>query len=313
MRNLLLGVFGELLERSPLREKFGGVFNFLVALISVHCEEFEGLVELVKHKSDLFLLVLHKLNLVLHGEERFHVSQVLILVVRALRSLLHESLHLLDFLLDSLDHGLADKRVGVGFGVSFEGCGVGGSSKGEPLVRLVLVLDRDVNLAFLGDCVAHEVLTVLGVLNFVGNLLRLLFARLDHDFEVVATGGTILLVLVTSLNDEFGLLVEAVSFLDSGTVTQRFLCLSVKEEAERNVGGGKIAALDGQLNDGFSLVTEGSEVGREGRHFSLGDELAGHVDRVLADRLGRLVSRSEVHLDVHLLEANTLDSDGNST
>jgi len=105
-------------------------------------------------------------------------------------------------------------------------------------------MDPNINFALFVDCVLDIVLAIIGISDFSRDLFWLLFSSLDGDLEFVATGFTVLLHLVTSLNDELNRFIEGTFSHETGAITEGLLRLGVKEERELSVGGGQIIARE---------------------------------------------------------------------
>lgn len=135
-------------------------------------------------------------------------------------SLLDESLELLDLLLSVLDKSWAGQLVHVGVGGTTEAGSVWGATDSLPLTLVVLVGDLDFTLDLSVDGVADVVFTVVGVLNLSLDLLGLLLDGLDADLELITTRSSVLLLLVTSLDDESDLLVDRAVLEQTWTVAE---------------------------------------------------------------------------------------------
>ena len=112
------------------------------------------------------------------------------------------------------------------------------------------------------DLIPDVVLAIVSINNLCRNLLRVLLTCKDADFEIVTTRGTILALIVTSLDDELDWLVDGAVCEQTRAVAERFLGFGVQEECESGVGRREVIASKSELHDGrvtsIALVWGGS-------------------------------------------------------
>ena len=172
-------------------------------------------------------------------------------------SLLDEGLELLNLLLSVLDHSGTSQLVHVRVGALAEASSVGRTTDGLPLALVVLVGNLDLALDLSVDSVADVVFTVISVLNLSWDLLRILLNRFDADLELITTRGSVLFLLVTSLDDEGDLLVDSALLEETWTVAERLVSLGVQEEGKVDVGGRQVVACERELHNSYiSFVRE---------------------------------------------------------
>lgn len=268
--DLLLDILGKLLERSPFIEEFLAKLDFLFFLDSVGGEELEGLVELVENERGLVVEGVDLGHVVLDAHEGLHIAQILVLAGSTGGGLLHEGLLGGDLLLSEFQEGRTGQVVGVGWGCGVEGSSIGGTTHVLPDALVVLVGNLDIDIAFVVDSVLDVVLAIVRVGDLGLDLLWLFLAGGDSHLEVVTARGTVLLVLVTGLNDELDGLADAEVLEHARSIAERLLGLGVKEEVELGVGRGQIVA--GELNLHNGDVTLVTKVGGHRGELGLGNE-----------------------------------------
>ena len=159
--NFFLDVPGELLEVSPLVEQLGRRLDLLVLRDTISLEELERLVELIEQKGCLIIFTVDNLHGILDGNEVLDYTEILLLNRRTGSSFLHESLQLLDLLLDILDQGGAGQMVVLGLRRGREARGVRGAANCLPGALVVLVGNLDIKVALLVNTVLNVVLAIV--------------------------------------------------------------------------------------------------------------------------------------------------------
>ena len=271
--------------------------------------------QLVELKDDLVVLVDGILNAVLDSEELVDAGQVLLLKVESALGLLHEGLELLNVGHAVLVERRADHLVGLGSGVLDESSTVGLSTDGGHGTSLVFEVDLNHNFSRLVHLVNDGVGSVLLVNDFTGDLDGggvLVTLGFDGDAEVVVSGDTVLVVVISGLNHEFDGLSNLHVGEDSSSVAQGLGGASVEEETELARGGGEVLVHHHELHNGGFRSVDG-KVGGLAVHLSLTHPDSGHELRVLVG-LGRgVLSSCEVDLAVVVDEAHSLNHKGLAT
>jgi hypothetical protein len=173
---------------------------------------------------------------------------------------------------------------------------------------LLVILEEhaDVYGALFVNLVLDEVLAIVVVVNLAGNLNTL--GGLDVHLENVATRFTVLVLVVTSLNNKLNGLANGLVFQNTGAKGKRLVGTGVKEVGVAYGGSGKFATEDRKLHSAL-LGSKALEVGGDCGHFSFTNELARYVESVLTRSIDKGVANGEVDLDGLVFEALTLNSD----
>lgn len=143
---------------------------------------------------------------------------------------------LLDNLSDVLGENGTVQGVVVNGGRGSEASLVGGSTKGNHLILVVLEQDSNVNVTLIGDGVLNEVLTIIMIGDFTGDLETIF--GLDVDLEGVTSGLSVLAFIVTGLDDELNWLADGLILEDTWSKGKRLVSARVKEVGVVNVSGG---------------------------------------------------------------------------
>ena len=110
---------------------------------------------------------------------------------------------------------------------TIEASTVGRSSEVLPVAFVVLVSHFDIHINFSVDLVLDVILSIVGIDNLARNFLWLFFFCLDGDLELVTTGLPVLVLLVTSLNNELYGLTDSAVLKKTGTIAERLVSPSV--------------------------------------------------------------------------------------
>lgn len=332
--DLLASFLGDLLDIGPLLLQLGELLNLSVLRKFLGLEELEGLLELVNLESDHLLLPVALLDVLLHLKKSLDVLEILVLGVDLLLGLGKLRGESLEVLLDVLVHSTATEHVVLFLGTLDELSFVRRASHGLKLAILVKEVDVDEDLASLVGGVLDIVLTVVGIsdtrrdfnllelglgLDFLilfwwdwervagvvhwNWLLLYLDGNSSDDFnlEVVATRGSVLVLIVSSLNGELSWMVWSDSWQETRSIAEGLVGSGVEEILEVNPSGGDVLSADDDLHDGLpgSKLTE---VRGQASDLTRVNESARNGLSVFAYGVAWLVAKREENADSCLLE-----------
>lgn len=139
---------------------------------------------------------------------------------------------------------------------------------------------------------------------------------LDFDGEDISTRSSVLIVVISCNDSERGWLSWAKSLEETSSVSERVFSSGVQEVLERNPSSGEISISDGELHNAF-LGNIGSsnrlKAWSNALNFSLRNESAWNLKSELGWSINWLVSLSEEHSDVHILETSAVNFQCNVT
>lgn len=250
--DLLLGLLSKLLKSIVVIVKFVHLLQLRIFCKFLIVEHVKSLVELVELKNGLLMSILNFLNVVLNSDKVLHVM-LDVLLLSALATFIlffNEALKSIESSLDILIHGRTSERVPVLSSVLLKLNCVGISSERD-LNTVVEKLDVDDSLNWLIDLISDSVGTIIIINELMLNSLRSISLRLNCDVPVIVTRGSVLIMIVSSHDDERDRMSTGSSVVKSRTIGKRFMSSGVHEVRELDGSGREVSALDLKPHFGF--------------------------------------------------------------